>query len=257
VSILQRRVCSALAVVALGASPVGAEEQPTTRNRGELFLKVSTGVGLSRDSDLKIRQGAGTRLTFSDVPWEDNSLSGPSARYVSVRIGYFLKSKPWLGVAGEFLHFKIFGEVDRVARVRGTNEGVPIDALLPISDIVQRYEVTNGVNFLPVSFIARYRGRRGEKFPDGRVRPYGGVGVGPTLLYTRSTVNGSIRSGPYEWGNPGFMAIAGLELMASRHWDVFTEYKFTYTEVNGQVSGGSSSSEIYSNHFTLGVGVHF
>ena len=117
--------------------------------------------------------------------------------------------------------------------------------------------MTNGVNFLPVSFIARYRAKRGEMFPDGRLRPYGGVGLGPTLLYTRSTVNGSSRDGPYEWGNPGFMVFGGLEFMASRHWDLFTEYKVTYTEVNGQISGGSSSSDIHTNHFTVGVGVHF
>ena len=113
-SILRHRIRVALAFAALGVAgiaPARAGEDPGSRSRGELYLKVSSGVGLSRDSDLRIRQGTDTRLTFSDVSWEDNSLSGPSARYVSVRLGYFLRSKPWLGVAGEFLHFKIFAEV--------------------------------------------------------------------------------------------------------------------------------------------------
>jgi hypothetical protein len=254
------------ALAALLAAGAAAGDAPLAKNkkkkqRGEFYLKVSTGVGLSEDSDLDIRQSdvspGDTSLTFSGVEWEDHSLEGPSARYTDVRLGYFLASKPWLGVAADFLHFKIFAEVDQPLRVTGRTASGPIDTVQPMSDIVERYIVGNGVNFIPISFIARARNKRSERFPHGRVQPYTGFGLGPTLLYTQSTVNGRSRSGPYEFGSVGVQAIGGIHFQVSRRWDVFAEYKYTYTQVNGSIKNGSSRSDLHSNHFTVGGGIHF
>jgi hypothetical protein len=224
---------------------------------GESFLKLSTGVGLTADSDLEVRQSGGTDLTFDDVEWEDHSLSGPSARYLDVRFGHFFKSKPWLGLALDFLHYKVFAEVGRSVRVHGTNAGTPIDGVGTMSSIVGYYAVANGVNLLPVSVIARWRLDPDEHRPHGRWQPYVGGGVGPTLLYTQSTVNGQTRNGSYELGRPALQAIGGVQLQLGRHWDVFTELKLTYTEVNGSIAGGSSRAELWSRHLTAGAGFHF
>ena len=77
--------------------------------RGELYLKLSTGLGLTHDSDLDLRRRSdGTALTFADVTWEDHSLEGPSSRYTAVRFGYFFARRPWFGVAIDFVHYKVF-----------------------------------------------------------------------------------------------------------------------------------------------------
>ena len=78
---------------------------------------------------------------------------------------------------------------------------------------------------------------------------------GPQTLSVEHPVGS--RSGPYEFGNLGFQAIGGVQLHVSRRWDVFAEYKRTYTEANGSIEGGSSRTELHSNHFTLGGGAHF
>ena len=260
-----RLPCALLALaLALATAPLSADDAAAApkakKGRGDLFFKVATGLGLTEDSDLGIRQsdpGGNTNLTFSDVSWEDNSLSGPSARYTTVRVGYFLADKPWMGVTVEFMHYKVFAEVERSVRVTGINEGVPIDAVQPMSAIVERYVVGNGVNFLTASFLARKRLKRSEKFPHGCVQPYVGVGAGPTLLYTQSTVNGKYRSGPYEFGGIGLAALGGVQLQVSRRWDLFAEYKRTYTQANGSIDDGSSRTDLFTDHFTVGVGVHF
>jgi len=224
-----------------------------------MYIKLSVGYGLSADSDLKVSQGDDTRLTIRDVEWEDNSLSGPSARYTDVRFGYFFLRKPWLGVAVDFLHFKIFAEVEDELRISGVSEGVeiPPGTVAPMSTYVQRYIVGNGVNFLPVSLLFRHRARQSERYPHGRIQPYAGLGVGPTLLYTQSTVHGKQRGGPYEFGNAGFVLVAGTQFHVSRRWDLFFEYKRTYSKLNGSIKGGSSETELNSNHFTAGGGFHF
>ncbi len=245
-----RRCIPCLVAVFLLVAPAAAKQ------RGEIYLKILTGVGLTDNSDLEINQSDlspnDTKLTFFDVEWEDHSLEGPSARYMGVRVGYFLQRKPWMGVAVDFLHFKVFAEVDQSLRVQGTT-----NAVQPMSDIVQRYDIGNGVNFIPFSFIVRARTHRSERFPHGRIQPYAGVGLGPTLLYTQSVVNGKLRSGPYEFGNPGLQVLGGVQLLVSRRWDLFAEYKYTYTEANGSIDSGSSRTRLNSNHFTLGGGVHF
>lgn len=250
-------------MLAMLAGPAGADDSPPSakKRRGELYVKVSTGLGLTEDSDVRIRQAdpaaGNTNLTFSDVAWEDNSLSGPSARYTDVRFGYFFKSRPWLGVSVDFLHFKVFAEVHEPVRVRGVHQGVPIDTVQPMDAIVERYTVTNGVNLLPVSFLVRKRLKRSDRYPHGRVQPYTGFGAGPTLIYTRSTVNGWSRGGPYELGTVGVQALGGVQLHVGRSWDVFFEYKRTYTQVTGRIAGGSSRSDLHSNHYIVGGGVHF
>jgi len=251
----------ALAVcVASGVAGAGSSA-PEKKTRGELYLKVFSGVGLTGDSDLEIRQSDlsanDTRLTFSDVAWEDHSLEGPSARYTGVRLGYFLSGKPWLGVAAEFLHFKVFAEVQRSVRVRGRTAAGPIDTVQPMSDIVARYNIANGVNFIPVSVIARKRLARGERFPNGRVQPYAGFGVGPTLLYPQNTVNGRDHGGPYELGRPGLQALGGIQVHVSPRWELFAEYKRTYTDSEVTIRGGTGRSRLQTDHFTLGGGVHF
>jgi opacity protein-like surface antigen len=261
-SSISRLLVGVAGLTLAAASVTSAEEAvaPHDAGRGDLFLKVATGLGLTEDSDLDIRQSdpAGdSNLTFHDVSWEDNSLSGPSARYTTVRFGYFTARKPWLGVAVEFMHFKVFAEVERSLRVTGTDQGVPIDAVQPMNAIVERYIVGNGVNFLTASFLARKRLHRSERYPNGRLQPYVGVGAGPTFLYTSSTVHGKKRGGPYELGGIGLAALGGVQLHVGRHWDLFAEYKRSYTQANGSIDDGSSRTDLHTNHYTVGAGIHF
>ncbi len=238
----------------------GTEDTGNPKQRGEFYVKVSTGLGLTDDSDLEVRQSdpsGDTNLTLHDVEWEDNSLSGPSARYTGVRIGYFFAGRPWLGLAFDFLHYKVFAEVQRDVRISGVNQGVAIDEVAPMETVVQRYDVANGVNLLPFTIIARHRGQRDERYTNGRVQLYGGLGVGPTLLYTQSSVHGRTRGGPYEFGNPVVQLVGGVQFHVSRSWDVFFESKYTRTEADGSIAGGSSSADLSSNHWTLGGGYHW
>jgi hypothetical protein len=240
--------CLAACVAAGGAH--GAHAAPA----GDRFVEVMTGLGLTDDSRLRItRSGTNgpTDLTFSHVRWDDHSLEGPSARYMDVRFGIFFARRPWLGVAVDFLHYKVFADVDRSIPVHGTLDGVTLDTVQPMRPIVQRYNVSNGVNLIPLSVFGRLR------FDDGRVQPFLGLGVGPTLLFTSSAVENNWRKGPYEWGHLAFLAQAGVRVRLGPRWGVLAEYKRSYTEANGSVHHGSSRTILRSDHFVVGGTLHF
>ena len=166
-------------------------------------MQLYTGLGLTEDSDLRVRvPGEGFDLTFSRVCWEDYSLSRPSIPYIGFRAGRFLERRPWLGLAIDVIHYKVFARTDRLVDVTGTFDGSPVAGAAPLGQFVQRYNVGNGVNMYLLTALARLRRGRSDEFPDGRWRPYAGLGVGPTLPYTHSTVLGNSRKG-YEAGKAG------------------------------------------------------
>jgi hypothetical protein len=221
------------------------------------FVQLYTGLGLTGDSDLRIRvPEEGFDLTFSRVSWEDYSLSRPSIPYIGVRVGRFFERRPWLGLAVDVIHYKVFARTDHTVDLRGTLDGTQVSGTAPLGNFVQRYNVGNGVNMYLLTALARLRRGRSDEFPDGRWRPYAGLGLGATVLYTHSTVLGESREG-YEAGKLGAELLAGLELQLNRRFAVFGEYKRTRTDANGSVVGGGSETRLDSDHFVIGGGYHF
>ena len=110
---------TALAAAMLGPAPVLAA--PALDGT---FVQLYTGLGLTEDSELRVRvPGEGFDLTFSRVSWEDHSLSRPSIPYIGVRVGRFCERWPWLGLAVDIIHYKVFAKTDRIVEVRGTIDG--------------------------------------------------------------------------------------------------------------------------------------
>ena len=115
------------------------------------YVRLYSGVGVTRESSLRIRQpGLVTDLTFTPVSWEHRSLTTDWTRDsipdVGVRAGFFVSRAPWLAGSVEVVHFKILAETDESAQVSGTHRGVSVDTVAPVGQFVEVYRVTNGVN---------------------------------------------------------------------------------------------------------------
>ena len=146
-------VCICLALVLL---PARGEAGDDGRQRRSPYVRLYTGIGITRPSDLRIRRPAlKTDLTFERVSWEHKSLSTnwdrDSIPYDGVRGGFFLREPAWLSLSVEVLHFKVFAEAEKPVRVRGIDEGAPIDTVTPMTQFVQVYQVSNGVNMVWVA----------------------------------------------------------------------------------------------------------
>ena len=244
------------ALLALFLTPAVADDSDGQRRRP--YVRLFSGIGITRNSDLRIHQpGLGTNLTFEQVSWEHRSLSTSWTRdsipYMGARAGFFFRQPRWLGASIEVLHFKIIAENEQRLRVRGTDDGTPVDAVLPLAQFVEVYRVTNGVNMMLGNIQVHRQFASSPRFPRGRADLYGGVGAGVTIPFTSSVIDGQPRA-QYEWGRLATQLLTGLSWHASRHWDLSLEYKFTRTTVDGAVAGGDSRSRLRTNHLTFGFG---
>ncbi len=222
-----------------------------------LFVHAYTGVGVTEPSDLRISVPAqGFDVVFEQVDWEDHSLSRPSIPYIGVRVGKWLSRRPWLGVAADVVHYKVFAETARLVRVRGTLGGGTIAGTVPLGQLVRQYDVANGVNLWLGELLVRKRMGRDAGQPDGRWWPYAGVGAGPAVLYTHSQVLGENRKG-YELGRLAVELLAGVELRLGSRWRLIVEAKRTRTTANGSVAGGDSRTTLDSDHLVVGGGFRF
>ena len=246
--------------IAAGLGPVCAEAGEPQGDHRPAYVRFFSGVGVTRDSDVHIRQPTlGTELTFEDVSWEHRSLTTSWTRdsipYMGMRAGFFLRRVPWLGLSFEAVHFKILAETDNRVHVTGTVGHEPIDVVAPMTQFVEVYRVTNGVNLF-LSNVQAHKGLLGsDRFPLGRVDLYAGAGGGVTVPYTSSVIAGE-RLGQYELGRFATQVLAGFAWRASPRWDVSFEYKFTATTVDGAVARGDSESRLRTNHLVVGLGFH-
>ena len=255
---VERVTCACLAL-ALLPTPVQADDRQGERRKP--YVRLFSGVGITGNSDLRIRQPAlGTDLTFERVSWEHKSLSTRWTRdsipYMGVRAGWFFREPRWLGMSLEVLHFKILAEEAESVRIRGVDEGAPVDTVAPMAQFVQIYRVSNGANMI-LGNVEAHRGFAGSaRFPAGRAALYGGVGAGMTITYTSSLIDGQRRA-QYDLGGLATQVLGGLSWSISRHWGISLEYKLTRTTVDGQVAQGDSRSRLRTDHLTVGVGYHF
>jgi hypothetical protein len=262
VSTVRVRSCATVVLaVALGLH-APARTQPAGGTEGHgAYIRLFTGVGVTRDSDLVIRQPAlGTDLAIRQVSWEHRSLSTAWTRdsipYMGVRAGLFLPDPRWLSLSLEALHFKILADTTRSVRVTGVDEGAPVDVVAPMDHFVQQYRVTNGVNMFLANALAHRRLGRSARFPGGRTEIYGGLGGGVTVPYTASAIDGASR-GQYELGPLAAQLLAGVAWNVSTHWDLSLEYKHTRTTVDGGIAQGDSLSRLRTNHLAFGLGYRF
>jgi opacity protein-like surface antigen len=234
-----------LALVLATASPAAAE----------FFLDGYTGKAFTLNSDLHIKQSGGTDFTFSDVSWLDKSFEG--SPYHAVRGGYFFESIPWFGLAIDFFHFKVFAETTDTRPLSGTVAGVPVGGSAQVGSLVQKFEVSHGVNYFMLDALFRYGLLKdAERFPKGIVQLYGGVGLGAVLGHAESVVRNVSAEPGYEWTGIGVQAIAGVRVLFWKYLGVFAEYKFTHTGLDVGVAAGRARLEENTHHVVGGISIY-
>ena len=186
-----------------------------------------------------------TRLEIVDAEYRGESFVSP--QYYGLRVGWIPEGR-WLGVEAEFIHAKVYTQTGRVARIRGTLDGAPIDASLPLSSVVQRLAMSHGLNFLLANLVVR------REF--GRVAIAGRAGAGPTLPHAESTIGDAARD-RLEGGGAGAQVGAGVDLALWRGLGLLGEYKFTWVDARINVAGGNATIPARSHHIVFGTSWRF
>jgi hypothetical protein len=227
------------------------------RAAGEAFLDLYTGRSATRDADLRVRQPAlGNDFRLSGVRFDDESFDDPP--YYGLRAGYFPPGTPWLGVAVDFAHFKMFAETGRAARLSGVRGGAPVDARVPIDSVVQAFSISHGVNYLTLDVLARARLLRDPaRRPHGALHLYAGLGAGPVIGHPENRIEGRGNRERYEYAGLGAVGLAGARVWVTRGVGLFVEYRFTAADLEVGAALGEARVDERTHHVIGGVGFGF
>jgi lipid A oxidase len=196
----------------------------------------------------------GTQLTLTGVDYRGQSFQSP--QYYGLRGTWIPKGRPWLGFEGEWIHAKVYAEVEGNVHALGTLRGAAIDATVPLSSIVNRVSMSHGLNFILANVSARRE--FGPIDATGAHRLVGVVraGAGPTLPHAESQID-NVYFEQYESGGLGVQVGGGVEFSVWRGLGALAEYKFTWASPNIEVAGGDATVPSRSHHFAFGVQYRF
>ncbi|MEM4408130.1 MAG: outer membrane beta-barrel protein [Candidatus Caldarchaeum sp.] len=203
------------------------------------------GRSLTQPSEITLHlPGQKTRLRFEGVRYSDRSFEMPI--YYGVKVNYFLPKNPSLVFGVEVLHNKVYAQAERDVRAFGVENGVPVDRNQRLSDTVQKFDVSHGVNYL--TFNVTYRPLSGR---GGNFVPYLGLGLGVLLLHPENRVGGQARE-QWEWDGFGWQVFLGGEYELGSGWSLFFEYKYTDSSVTVNVVDGWADTRLRTHHFAFG-----
>ena len=228
-------------------------ESASAETRISLYL----GAARTRSSDVSINQpSTASSATFGGVSWKDASFEAPP--YYGLRVDHFLAARPNWGVGLEFNHYKVYAEVDRQVPVSGTWLGVPINTVAPLSQRVQNFSISHGVNFVGVSALYRWMHDHSERFPEGRLQPYLGAGPMYFILHPENTINNLANNEKYQESGLGMQLLGGLHYGLTARAGIFVELKFTRGKAKVDTAGaGRAETDLNTYHGALGLSWRF
>jgi hypothetical protein len=202
------------------------------------------GGNYTHAADVSIAQpGEQTNLTFEGVRFAARPLESP--QYYGVRIGRLFGGRGRWGIEVEFVHLKVISETARTYPVSGELAGLMIDEPTRMDSIVQRYDMTHGLNFLVVNLVSR------RPVGNGRFSIVSRVGVGPTLPHAESSI-GFVNRQQYEYAGPGLHAAGGVAVRVNDWFTPFIEYKLTAARPTISVPAGTGRTTSVSHHGAIG-----
>lgn len=237
------RVLPLLLALLLTASEAAAEP----------FLDLYGGAAFTRSADLRVsRPDAGDDYRLEDVSFDSESFRPPP--YYGLRAGLFLPGLSWLGVAVEFIHFKVFADTDETRRLVGVRGGAPVDQMVPVSTAVQSFSISHGVNYLTADLLVRLAvGGRGPADPRAPLHLYGGLGAGPVIAHPENRVDGLGNRERYEYAGIGAQGFVGARLSVTSWLGVFLEGKVSGADLEVNVAGGEARLDERTLHLAGGI----
>jgi opacity protein-like surface antigen len=224
-----------------------------TPARAEAYLAGYIGGARTKAATVVLEQSDSVvRLNFENVPFSGKAFQSPI--YYGYRAGYYFTRN--FGIEGEFIHLKIYADLDQPVEIRGTLRGNDVREQAPMSRYADQFEVSHGLNMVVVNAVLR-RSLVGSREPaKATIALVARAGAGPTIPRPEVIVFGAA-GGAYEAGPVAFQAAAGVTLRLWRGLAVLTEYKYTFTPTAFTIPNGRASLDVHSHHVVTGFAVHF
>lgn len=180
--------------------------------------------------------------SFHDVEWDTSAAYG-------LRVGYWLESKPWFGMALDIFQF---------------NADIPAQTVNTTIQNVESGPLPLGAIDFAVSAIAfdlrlRTPLLASAEFPRGRLQP--SVTAGPAIFRVEVTNRGNseLTTRPATDTVLGYKLGAGLSFQLTKAAAIFGEYRFTHFHaepvLDGTITGGKVPMrfDLDTHHLVAGV----
>lgn len=233
------------------AAPIGGLFLLLSPGRAEWTVTAYLGGAHTARTSLRLHAPElSTNLLLQPISYQTKPFQSPL--YYGYRAGYFFT--PRFGIEGEFTHLKVYAETERTAQITGTLQGAAINESAPLDSVVQRFNITHGVNLLLANFVARKGFRKTGS--SARLLLSGRVGAGVTIPHAENQVFGISNVEHYEVGRPAWQLGVGLEVRLWRRLYAEAEAKYTRTRQEVDIPQGTAESLIKSTHGVAGFVWH-
>lgn len=196
----------------------------------EFELSLYTGYQTAPHSTVDGNDPGGAGDLDFTAGWEGRS--GEMPPYYGIR-GTWWQSETF-GYGLEFNHAKVYADDD-------TKDDNGFD----------RLEFTDGLNLITVNVFRRFPGEA------RKWTPYLGAGLGISVPHVDIETDAG-KTFEYQYAGPAVQWVAGVSYPLSERWNVFGEYKGSYSQNNLDLeSGGELETNIVTNALNIGVSFNF
>jgi len=164
-----------------------------------------------------------TLLEFRDVRFAARPFTSP--QYYGLRVGHLFGNERRWGVEFEWVHPKVYAEVDRPVHVTDRLHGSPVETTTRMDAYIQRYAMSHGMNFALVNVVWRKPLAATGGSALSRVALMGRAGAGPMVVHSETTVFGQSHE-QYQRAGVGFQLAGGVDVRLAGWLSAVADYKF-------------------------------
>jgi lipid A oxidase len=151
----------------------------------------------------------------------------------------------------DFTHAKTYGDLGATVGASGTRGGAAVAPTETVGTTFSTLEFTDGLNLLTLNGMHRW-------VLDQDLRPYAGLGIGVAIPHVEATTAFGPRTFDYQLTGVALQGVVGLEIRMTEMFSLFSEYKLSYAQIDADLdNGGSLSTDIWTNHFVLGLSLNY
>lgn len=229
------RIAPAVAVALLiGAAPAHAD----------WLFSAYLGGSRTASNTVDIAPAAGGALEVGPIDYQTRAFTSPV--YYGGRVTYFFRNRPWLGIGAEWTHNKAIADVDQLVGINGA-------APVPLSLLMSRFEMTNGLNVALANVVLRRPVSLGRTVDRLSVMGYGGLGA--AVPHVETTFAGATTF-EYQLTGVAWQAGGGVEWRIAGGLSAIADLRVTSGRQRLEMGAGTLSGTFTSSQFDFGVGWH-
>jgi hypothetical protein len=207
-----------------------------------------------------VQAGLGNDFLFSNADFHDSKAwdiwnHPPTVPQYSLRVGKFIK--PNLAIELNFDHAKAILTQEQNVNVSGTISGATVTGSVPVSQLVQEYQLNNGANFVLINLVRRFH-LYGRPDRTGNLSFLAKAGGGFMVPHTQNIVLGEPNQKGFQWGGFG----AGVEGVIRAHvyrtiYAEFSQKGFYGHYQNLHIAEGHANQDLWAYVTVLQFGTTF